>query len=356
MNSLLNNIKVIELAGVLAGPAVGTFLAELGAEVIKIESPSGDVTRGWKLEKENKENPVSAYFSSVNYGKKFLTLDLRNQEYKNKLYDLIRESDILITNYKKGDDVKLGADYQTIKKINPQIIYASINGYGEDSERTAFDAVLQAETGFMSMNGTPESGPIKMPVALIDVLAAHQLKEGILAALINKMKTGKGCKVSVSLFDAALASLMNQASNWLMCEEIPKLQGSLHPNIAPYGETFQTSDGKYILIAVGSDAHFASLCTLTENDLLINDLKFSSNHSRVKNRAALYPLLTEKFIKNTAVFWNTKMNEAKIPNGIIKNLKEVFEDENAKKLVINEKINNTETWRVKNTIFKITFE
>jgi crotonobetainyl-CoA:carnitine CoA-transferase CaiB-like acyl-CoA transferase len=356
MNTVLNNLKVIELAGVLAGPAVGTFLAELGAEVIKIESPAGDVTRSWKLEKENKETPVSAYFSSVNYGKKYLRLDLRNEDDKNKLYEFIRESDILITNYKKGDDLKLGTDYQTLKKINPHIIYASINGYGDDSERTAFDAVLQAETGFMSMNGTPESGPIKMPVALIDVLAAHQLKEGILAAVIHKMKTGKGSKVSVSLFDAALASLMNQASNWLMCRDIPKLQGSLHPNIAPYGETFKTSDDKYILIAVGSDVHFASLCKITGNETLPHNENFSSNHSRVKNRAELYPLLSEKLNTNTAGYWNTKMNEMKIPNGIIKNLKEVFEDEKAKSLVISENINGTETLRVKNTVFKISFE
>lgn len=356
MEPFLKDIKVLELAGVLAGPAVGTFLAELGAEVIKIESPMGDVTRSWKLGNEDPTTNVSAYFSSVNYGKKYLTLDLRDEKLKQEFYSLVQTADIILTNYKKGDDVKLGVDYSTLSHLKPGIIWASINGYGEDSDRSAFDAVLQAETGFMSMNGTMESGPIKMPVALIDVLAAHQLKEGILVALLNKFKTGKGAKVTVSLYDAALASLMNQGSNWLMNHEIPKRQGSLHPNIAPYGETFLTSDDKYILMAVGSDAHFKSFCQIVGKEDLITDVRFSSNQNRVKNRAAMFGYFSEKMRSDTAENWNRKFNEAKIPNGIIKNLKEVFEDSHASSLVKTEMINGIETKRVQTSIFKITTE
>ncbi len=356
MNSFLKDIKVLELAGVLAGPVVGTFLAELGAEVIKIESPQGDVTRTWKLESENKSSNISAYFSSVNYGKNYLTLDLREEKQKQEFYSLVKTADIVITNYKKGDEEKLGVDYATLQHLKPGIIYASINGYGEDSDRIAFDAVLQAETGFMSMNGTEESGPIKMPVALIDVLAAHQLKEGILVALLNKFKTGKGAKVSVSLYDTAVASLMNQGSNWLMAGEIPQRQGSLHPNIAPYGETFLTKDDKYILLAAGSDNQFSQLCKITGNENLTNDERFSSNQNRVKNRKEMFGYFSEKLKKDTTENWNRKFNEAKIPNGIIKNLKEVFEDEQAASLVKTETIDGIETKRVQNTIFKIETE
>ncbi len=356
MNPFLKDIIVLELAGVLAGPAVGTFLAELGAEVIKIESPNGDVTRSWKLENEDKTTTVSAYFSSVNYGKKYLTLDLRDEKQKQEFYSLVKTADIVITNYKKGDDLKLGVNYSTLKHLNPGIIHASINGYGEDAERTAFDAVLQAETGFMSMNGTLESGPIKMPVALIDVLAAHQLKEGILVALLNKLKTGKGAKVSVSLYDAAVASLMNQGSNWLMNNEIPTRQGSLHPNIAPYGETFLTKDNKYILLAAGNDAQFLQLCKITGNENLSNDDRFSSNQNRVKNRKEMFGYFANKMKSDTAENWNSKLTIAKIPNGIIKNLKEVFEDNHASSLVKTEVINGIETKRVQNSIFKIEIE
>lgn len=356
MNHFLKEIKVIELAGVLAGPAVGTFLAELGAEVIKIESPQGDVTRSWKLEKEDKSTNITAYFSSVNYGKKYLTLDLRDEKQKQEFYSLVKTTDIIISNFKKGDDVKLGVDYSTLKHLKPGIILASINGYGEDSDRTAFDAVLQAETGFMSMNGTAESGPMKMPVALIDVLAAHHLKEGILVALLNKFKTGKGAKVSVSLYDAAVASLMNQGSNWLMTGEIPRLKGSFHPNIAPYGETFLTSDNKHILLAVGNDSQFLQLCKITGNENLATDVRFSSNQNRVKNRKEMYAFFADKLKSDSAENWNKKFNDAKIPNGIIKNLKEVFENEQAASLVKTEIIKGVETKRVQNTIFKIETE
>ena len=255
---MLSNLIVIELASVLAGPDVGMFFSELGAKVIKIENKltGGDVTRNWKLSSEPTENNVSAYFSSVNWNKEYLFLNLSLKEDQEQVYELVKTADIVIANFKPGDDKKLGMNYEKLKSYNPKIIFGEINGYGESNKRAAYDVVLQAETGFMSMNGSPESGPVKMPIALIDVLAAHQLKEGLLLALLQKEKTGNGSKVEVSLYDSALASLKNQATNWLMNKHIPRPIGSLHPNIAPYGETFTTKDNKTIVLAIGSNNQF----------------------------------------------------------------------------------------------------
>ncbi|MDF1676298.1 MAG: CoA transferase, partial [Vicingaceae bacterium] len=216
---MFKDLMVVELASVLAGPDVGMFFAEMGARVIKIENKitNGDVTRQWRIasEKSNQDN-VSAYFSAVNWNKEHLFLDLKQANDKKQVTDLLKDAAIVIANFKPGDAEKFSLDYTSIKKINPTIIYGEINGFGEDDNRVAYDVVLQAETGFMAMNGTASSGPLKMPVAMIDVLAAHQLKEGILVALLNKIQSGKGAYLQVALYDAALASLKNQATNWLM--------------------------------------------------------------------------------------------------------------------------------------------
>jgi len=216
---MFKDLMVVELASVLAGPDVGMFFAEMGARVIKIENKTtnGDVTRQWRTasEKSNQEN-ISAYFSSVNWNKEHLFLDLKQANDKKQVTDLLKDASIVIANFKPGDAEKFSLDYHSIKQINPTIIYGEINGFGEADNRVAYDVVLQAETGFMAMNGTASSGPLKMPLAMIDVLAAHQLKEGILVALLNKTQSGKGAYVQVALYDAALSSLKNQATNWLM--------------------------------------------------------------------------------------------------------------------------------------------
>ena len=195
---MFEGIKVIELASVLAGPDVGTFFSELGAKVYKIENKlsGGDVTRKWKSKYEDSNSSVSAYFSSVNYNKKYLFCDFNDESELLKVKNLIKEADIVIANFKKGSAEKFGLDYNSLKEINPHLIYGNISGYGSKSSRAAYDVVLQAETGFMSINGEPNSKPLKMPVALIDVLAAHQLKEGILVALLNKEKHNKSTDLS----------------------------------------------------------------------------------------------------------------------------------------------------------------
>ena len=333
----MKGLKVVELAGVLAGPSAGLFFAELGAKVIKIENKltGGDVTRGWKLPGESKSCGVSAYFLSVNFLKKHLFLDLRDKVDYKKCLGHIRDADIAIVNYKKGDDKKLGLDFATLRKINPWLIYASITGFSETDERVAYDLVMQAETGFMSMNGTAQSGPLKMPVALIDLLAAHQLKEAILLALLKRSKTGKGSRVSVSLFDAAVSSLANQASNWLVAKHLPQRTGSLHPNIAPYGEIFKTSDDVMVTFAIGTDKQFADLCSIVGSAALATNKNFLSNQLRVKNRKRLFSLLNKAVRECTFKKIESECTARRVPYARVRNLKEVFELPLARKLLRN---------------------
>lgn len=338
MEPFFKDLKVVELANVLAGPAVGMFFSELGAEVIKIENKltNGDITRSWKLATEDKGSTISAYYASVNWNKKSVLIDLTNTDEKQKVYDLIRKADIVISNYKPGDDIKLEMDYDTIKGINPSIIYAHITGFGENNPRTAYDVVLQAETGYMYMNSQAIGKPLKMPVALIDVLAAHQLKEGILIALIKKLKTGKGSKVSVSLFDTAVCSLANQASNWLMANHDPQPIGSLHPNIAPYGEILLTADGKQLVLAIGNNKQFEKFCTLLNATELLTNSKFIDNTSRLKHRTELHELLLINASKHDSVQLMKDFIQNDIPVGVVRSVQEVFESNALNRLILEE--------------------
>ncbi len=352
-SSFFKNLKIIELSSVLAGPLVGTFFAELGAQVLKIENSktNGDVTRSWKSSMSSTN--YSSYYASANYGKKTVFSDLSQSENLQYLYDSLLHTDILIVNFKPGDAAKFKLDYNTLKKINPKLIYASINGFGEDSERVAYDAILQAETGFMSMNGESGSPAAKMPVALIDVLAAHQLKEGILVALIQRGFTQVGCKVSVSLYDSAIASLVNQATNWLMDKNIPLKMGSAHPNIAPYGDVFMTQDQKEILFAIGTNKHFEILCDILELKSLPNDERFEVNANRVKNRKELVALLQsaiEKWKRDDLYF---ELIHKNIPVGIIKNIAEVFDEPKSQALLLHENVGGVESIRPQTAVFKI---
>jgi len=350
---MIAKLKVIELSTVLAGPAVGMFFAELGADVLKIEHPSlPDVTRSWKLASEDPQEPVSAYFSSVNYRKRYATLDLLSEEGQQAIRELIRDCDVLLMNFKKGDDLKFHLTTDEVHALNPATIIGKITGFGDESDRVAYDLILQAETGFMSMNGTPGSGPVKMPVALIDVLAAHHLKEGLLVALLERERTGKGAVVSVSLYDAAVTSLVNQASNYLMEQHIPQRIGSLHPNIAPYGELFTTLDNKLVTFAIGSIAHFKKLCAFLAVTELSEDVRFSDNVSRVQHRAELFTLLQTAIALYDAEKLNTEMQLLNIPMGIVRSLDEVFSDESARRLIREELIEGKATKRVTSIAFK----
>jgi len=331
---MFQGLKVLELASVLAGPSVGQFFAELGAEVIKIENlkTGGDITRTWRGKNESTDDR-SAYFCSVNWGKKSVALDLGTTSGKLSVQNLAQQSDVIIASYKPGDAEKLGVSYQQLLISNKQLIYGQITGYGSDNNRVGYDAVIQAESGFMDLNGSPEGPPTKMPVALIDVLAAHHLKEALLIALLKKERTGAGSFVEVSLIEAAISSLANQASNWLVAHQQPKRQGSAHPNIAPYGESFLTRDGKRVLLAIGSDRQFLDLLLVLGLTDAYDD-RFSTNQNRIINRAVLHELLAKAIAVFDAAELMQQIHAKKIPAGIIQSVSEVFEMKEAQKIMI----------------------
>lgn len=345
-NEFLKGLRVVELASVLAGPAVGMFFSELGAEVIKIENKrmGGDVTRTWRLPNESiSPDTISSYYASVNWNKETYLLDLEDSEEQAIALKYIQTADIVISNFKTSAAKRLGMDYESLRIIRPDLIFGYIQGFPDDDERVAFDVVLQAEAGFMYMNGSPESEPTKMPVALIDVLAAHQLKEGILLALLKRFQTGKGSLVKVSLLEAALASLVNQATNWLMVGHIAQRIGSLHPNIAPYGELFSTADGKRVVLAIGSDRQFAALCeVLNATELLKNPL-FSKNTLRVAHRTELADLLAKKIAEQPSEAFLDRCHKAQVPVGCVRNMKEVFELPAAQNQILTEKNHQNQT-------------
>lgn len=353
-----DGLQVVDLSTILAGPAVGTFFSELGAFVTKFENPltGGDATRSWKLSTERQESNVSAYFSSVNFGKKYREVDLNKPDGINEIYRAVKTADIVLLNFKPGDEFKFGLDYERLKSIQPKIIYARLKGFENQSGRPAFDVVLQAETGYMSMNGTSDSGPVKMPVALIDVLAAHQMKEAILIALWQRERTGKGAHIECSLEAAALSGLMNQASNFLMEGNIAKPLGTLHPNIAPYGEYFTGTDGKAVVLAVGNDKQFGALCKLLGANDLPHDVRFASNEERVKNRDSLTTKLKTLIESRNAEDFAAELTEAKVPAGIIRKMDEVMNSAVARKMILTEVIEGKSTQRLSSVAFSFEKE
>ena len=353
--TFFKDLRVVELASVLAGPAVGMFFAELGAKVIKIENKKtqGDVTRRWKLPSENAQSNTSAYWQSVNYGKEVWMLDLSDQNDQLAAVNAIKEADVVISNFKPSSAKKLGLDAHTLRDLKPNLIYAQLTGYGEGNDRPAFDVVLQAEAGFLFMCGEPTGNPVKMPVALIDILAAHQLKEGILIALLNRYQTGKGATISTSLLESAIASLANQATNYLMAGHIPQRMGSQHPNIAPYGDIFYTKDDKPIVIAVGTEKQFKGLCRVLGIHL-DQEEAFAVNASRVKNRESLKTTLIPAFKAFTRKELLSKLKAQQVPVGSVNNMAEVFAMPEASNMVLEDlTTEGTTAKRVKTVAFDI---
>ena len=353
MSDFFKDLKVIELAGVLAGPSVGMFFSELGARVVKVENKNvgGDATRNWRLKGETEKGP-SAYFSSINYKKEYLFLDLTNPDDRQKIYDELADTDIVISNSSERVATKLGMTYAKLSEINKQIIFLQLDGF-TDSRRLAYDVVLQAETGWISMTGNPEN-PAKMPVALIDVLAGHQLKEGALLAIINRMKTGEGSLVTCNLEQASLAALANQASNLLMNNAVPQPIGTLHPNIAPYGDWFTTKDGIRIVLAIGSEKQFENLNLILKLQLHTDPL-FSSNTKRLNNREKLQELLKQAIVKFSYNDLSAKLDDLGVPFGEIKTLDRVMETNAAKEMILTETLEGRETKRLSGNAFKAPF-
>jgi len=332
----LEGLLVVELANVLAGPSVGMFLAELGATVIKVENKnsSGDATRNWKLPVESKETDISSYFSCVNWGKKSLGLDLKKVGGREVVYDLVRKADIVIQSYKPGDEKKLGLDYETLKALNPALIYGQITAYGPDDPRPGYDAIIQAESGFTYLNGEPGGPPTKMPVALVDLLLAHQMKEGILLALLKRYRTGQGSCIVTSLLKCATAALANQAANWLVAGVVPERMGSEHPNIVPYGTIFKTADGREVIVAAANDGQYLNFIEMLGLEGLKTDSRFTTNQQRVKNREDLVCLLREQVAKRTSDDVVAQLRQRKIPFGFVNNMEQVFQQSEAAALVV----------------------
>ncbi len=356
LRPMLKDLLVIETAGVLAGPSVGMFFAELGARVVKVENKraGGDVTRQWKLTSEDPASPISAYFSSVNWGKEHLFLDLKDSADREQFDTLLSKADVLITNHLAADEEKLGLTRERLRTLNPRLLHGHIKGFADQPHRPAFDVVLQAETGYISMTGTDAEHLAKLPIALIDVLAAHQLKEGLLLALLQRERTGAGAFVEVSLEEAALTGLINQASNNLMAGAVAGPLGTLHPNIAPYGETFRCADGGRIILAVGSDGQFAALCGVLGLPHLPTEPAYARNTDRVKERARLSAELAPSIARRERKELLSALIDAGVPSGAVLGMDEVMATPAAKAMVLESMIDDRPTRRIRSNAFRIT--
>ena len=332
----LSGLQVIEFANVLAGPSVGMSLAELGATVIKIESTlaGGDVTRSWKHPSESRRTDISAYFSCANWGKRSLALNLKDPDGVRIAHALVAESDIVLVSYKPGDAEKLRVDSGTLRELNPRLIHVHLSGYGNRNPRGGYDALIQAESGFTYMNGDPDGGPVKMPVALMDVLAGHQMKEAVLLALLEREKTKLGRAIEVSLLESGLASLANQAANWLVVGVVPGRMGSDHPNIVPYGTVFTCRDGREIVFAVGTDRQFREFCEALNLPELMTDPRYTTNHDRVAHRPDLIRALEEAIVTWERDELLALMIGRGVPVGAVRDMREVFKQRGARDLIL----------------------
>ena len=350
---LLKGLLILETATVLAGPSVGLFFAEQGARVVKVEPPQGDVTRSWKLPTEDAESPVSAYFSSVNWGKEHLRLNLKDAGDRARFDAMVREADVLITNHMAADAEKLGLTRERLRALNPRLVHGHIKGFAEQPQRPAFDVVLQAETGYISMTGTDADHLAKLPIALIDVLAAHQLKEGLLLALLRRASTGQGAFVEVSLEEAALSGLVNQASNRLMTGAVARPLGTLHPNIAPYGEVFRCADGGLVILAVGSDAQFQALCAVLSLPHVAMDDRYLRNTSRVRHRHELAIALAPGFQGAGRDEVLGRLLAEGVPAGAVRTIDEVMDTPAAQAMLLEATIDGRRTRRIRGNAFRL---
>lgn len=320
---LFSDLKVVDMSGVLAGPLTGTFFAELGADVLKVESRNpGDPTRFWFQPGEEHLNP-SPYYHSANWGKRLMQVDLSNSEDFGKLMHEISDADLLLMNLLPSSQRRYGLDRDTLCSRFPDLLIASLSGF-RNSERPAFDVVLQAETGWMAMNAEPGRESFKLPLAVIDLFAAHYLKEALLLALLARTKGRRGAWIALSLDEAALCSLANRAASWLNAglEALPL--GTLHPVIAPYGEVFRTADNLSVVAAVGNDQQFSALCKCMGSVEWCTDRRFANNASRVVNRLSLSRLLQERIITYRRDHFLRMMQDAGVPFGALRTVSEAL--------------------------------
>lgn len=330
------NFIVLELANILAGPTVSQLFSELGARVIKVENPHtrGDATRAWKVLSEDPTSDVSSYFSCANWGKESIALDTTTAAGRGVVQDLARRADIVTASFKPGDAEKLKLDYPRLSALNPRLIYGQINAYGEDDPRPGFDAIVQAEAGFTYLNGEPDGPPTKMPVALVDLLAAHQLKEGLLLALLKRERTDEGSFVSISLLQAAVASLANQATNYLVGKVVPQRIGSEHPNIVPYGSILPCADGRDVVIAAATERQYRELVKAIDLPELADAPEYQTAQQRVARREELLGRIRGRSRAMTSQVLALALEAAKVPYGFVNDMAAVFEQPGARALLM----------------------
>ena len=336
MPGALSHLRVLDLSRVLAGPWCTQNLADLGADVIKVEKPgSGDDTRAWGppylKDAGGNDTGESAYYLSCNRGKRSLALDIAHPEGRRVVRELARHCDVLVENFKVGGLAKYGLDWDSLRTLNPRLVYCSITGFGQDgpyAARAGYDFIVQGMGGLMSVTGEPDGvpggGPQKVGVAVADLFTGMYATVAVLAALTFRERSGEGQHIDLSLLDAQVAMLANQNMNYLTTGQAPARRGNAHPNIVPY-QTFATADG-HVILAIGNDAQFRRFCELAGCGALADDARFAANRDRVANRAALVPLLEPLLRQRSTHAWVEALEDAGVPCGPINRLGEVFAD------------------------------
>ena len=336
MQPLLSNLKVLDLSRILAGPWASQILADLGADVIKVERPGqGDDTRSWGppflKDEQGQDTRDGAYFIATNRGKRSITLDLQTPEGQALVKELCRDADVVLENYKVGTLARLGLDYESLSRINPRLVYCSVTGFGQTGPRAAepaYDFLIQAMGGLMSVTGErddkPGGGPQKVGVPIVDLTTGVYAALGIVAALLRRAQTGQGEYIDVAMLDVQVGLLANQAMNFLLGNKVPRRTGTAHPNIQPQ-RTFACADGD-IVIVVGNDAQFATLCGMLGRPELAQDPRYLTNSQRVKNQDTLDPILDAIFAAQPRAHWLAALKQAGVPAGSINTVPEVFED------------------------------
>jgi crotonobetainyl-CoA:carnitine CoA-transferase CaiB-like acyl-CoA transferase len=330
MTAPLEGLKVIELARILAGPWIGQTLSDLGADVIKIESPEGDFTRNWGppfVKRADGSDGDAAYFHSANRGKKSVVVDFQTEEGRDAILKLVADADVFIENFKVGGLAKYGLDYDALRKINPRLIYLSLTGFGQTgpaAHKAGYDFMIQGLAGIMDLTGDPDGEPQKMGVAFADIFTGLYGVIGIQSALMVREKTGKGQHIDVALMDCMSAVLANQALNYLVSGTAPTRMGNAHPNIVPY-QVFPASDG-HLIIATGSQGQWAKMCQVLGLEDLIEDARFLTNSDRVKNRDELAALISDKTSQRTRDEMLAAFEAVFVPAGPINTVADTFND------------------------------
>ena len=324
----LDGVKVVELARILAGPWAGQTLSDLGADVVKVEAPEGDDTRRWGPPFITQEDDTSAaYFYATNRGKKSVTCDFRTAEGQQMVRDLVADADVLIENFKVGGLAKYGLDYDSLRQVNPKLIYCSITGFGQTgpyAHRAGYDFIIQGMSGLMSVTGEPDGQPQKVGVAVTDIFTGVYSATAILAALVQRGRTGLGQHIDMALLDVATSIMANQALNYLTTGTPPGMMGNAHPNLAPYA-VFDCADG-WIILATGNDAQYRRLCTLLGLPDMAEAPEFATNAQRIANRVEMTRRLTQATRRFAKLALLAACEAEGVPAGPINDLKAVFDD------------------------------